>query len=199
MDREQQLIDAAMRYQTLLDQGQPVSVRDFVAGEASELREKLAAYLELLLITNVPEEPIVLTADEQALANRVVERARARLREQIAPTAPPPSLTALRKAARLTLGQVARQIDLPVDLLQRIERGGVIAATIPHKLVTRLAQVFQLAEAEVKSALQGSHLRTADLRLSAQDGTNVPQEQAVDFAAALAASTATDAQNVEWG
>lgn len=197
MDREQQLIEAAMRYQALLDRGQPVNVREFVAAEAPELQAELTTYLELLLIMDAPQEPIVLTTEEQMLADRVAERARTHWREQIA-VASAPSLTALRKAAKLTLRQLAQQINLPVDLLQRIERGGVVAATIPSKLVARLAQVFQLAEIEIQNAIQGSRLRTTDVRLSAQDGTNIQHETAVDFADALTESTATDAQKAEW-
>lgn len=197
MDREQQLIDAAMRYQALLDQGQLVNVREFVAAEAPELQAELAAYLELLLVMDAPQERIVLTREEQVLADRVTERARRRWREQIAAT-PAPSLTTLRKTAKLTLRQLAQQINLPVDLLQRIERGGVVAATIPSKLVARLAQVFQLAEIEIQNAIQNSRLHTTDVRLSAQDGTNIQHETAVDFADALAESTATDTQKAEW-
>lgn len=197
MDREQQLIEAAMRYQALLDSGQSVNVHEFVAAAAPELQAELAEYLELLLVMDMPQEPIVLTMEEQALADRVTERSRTRWREQIG-AAPAPSLTTLRKAAKLSLRQLAQQINLPVDLLQRIERGGVVAATIPSKLVARLAQVFQLAEIEIQNAIQGSRLHTADVRLSAQDATNIQHETAVDFADALAQSTATDAQKVEW-
>lgn len=198
MDREQHLIDAAMRFQALLDRGQVVNVREFVAAEPPELRDDLRDYLELLLTTDAPAQPLVLTAEEQALADRVAKRTHAKLRQQMAATTPASSLTALRKARNLSLGQLARQINLPVDLLQRIERGGVVAATIPGKLTSRIAQALQRAEAEVQAALGGSQLRRAGVRLSAQDGTAIKDEQAVAFADAIAASTATDAQKAEW-
>jgi DNA-binding transcriptional regulator YiaG len=169
MDREQQLIDAAMRYHALLDRGQAVNVREFVAAEPADLRDELAEYLELLLITDAPDQSIALTAEEQALSDRVAERTRAKLHQQMSAAAR--SLTDLRKARQLSLGQLARQINLPVDLLQRIERGGVLAATIPGKLIDRIAQVLQQAEGD---------------------------EQAVPFADALQASSATDDQKAEW-
>ena len=198
LDREQQLIDAAMRYQTLLAGPRPVSIHEFVAGVEPELREELAEYLEFTLATAEPQEPIELSAEEQALVDRVLERTRARVRQRMATTASVRTLSALRQARKLSLGAVANQIDLPVDLLHRIERGGVVVATIPAKLIGRLAAALQQAEAEIRSALAGPRLAGAATRLSAQDGTTVEAEQAVDFADALAASSATDAQKAEW-
>jgi len=197
LDREQQLIDAAMRYRTLLAGQQPVSIRDFVATVAPELREELAAYLEFMLLTPEPQEPIVLSAEEQALADRVMERTRARFEQRMTTTAPDRTLSALRQQRRLSLAALAKQIDLPVDLLHRIERGGVRAASIPDQLIDRLATALQQAEADIRRALAGPPLDTAT-RLNAQDGTVVGAEAAVDFAAALAVSSATDAQKAEW-
>lgn len=199
LDREQQLIDAAMRYQTLLAGSQPVSIRDFVAAVDPDLRDELAEYLEFLLLTPEPQEPIVLSAEEQALADRVAERTNARLQQRMAAAAPAQTLTALRQARKLSMGALATQINLPVDLLHRIERGGVRAATIPDQLIARLAGVLQQAEAEIRTALTGPQLSTAGMRLSAEDATTIAADEAVDFAEALAASSATDAQKAEWG
>jgi len=82
-DREQRLIAAAMRYRALLAGPEPIRVREFVAGADPDLRDELAEYLELLLLTPEPAEPITLAPDEQALADRVAARARARFRERI--------------------------------------------------------------------------------------------------------------------
>lgn len=82
-DREQRLIEAAMRYRALLAGPDPVNIREFVAGADPDLRDELAEYLELLLLTPEPEEPITLAPDEQALVERVAERARQRFRQLI--------------------------------------------------------------------------------------------------------------------
>lgn len=197
MDREQQLIEAAMRFQTLLDQGQIVNVREFVAGEPADLRAELTEYLELLLVTDQPSFSSDVTAEEQALIDRVAPRTRTRLQQRLATTAPAQSFTALRAARKLSPAKLAQHLNLPVDLVSRIERGGVIAATIPHKLIARLATVLEQTEAAVQAALNGPAL-VAPTRLSAQDATTTSAEEAVRFADALAASTATDAQKAEW-
>ena len=197
MDREQQLIDAAMRYHTLLAGPQPVSVREFAAMVAPDLRAELIEYLEFTLAVPEPQEPIMLTAAERALAERAAERARVRAQQRLATAAPAQTITALRQARKLSLRDVATQINLPIDLLHRIERGGVRAGTIPNKLINRFAVLFEQGEGTIHAALAGPPVAAAT-RLSAQDATGTKAEEAVDFADALAASTATDAQKAEW-
>lgn len=197
VDREQQLLDAALQYEALLAGAEPVSIQVFVATADPALRDELAEYLELYLITEQPHEPIIPTAEEQALIDRVAERTQIRLQQVMATTAPAQSLTALRTAQKLSPARLAQRINLPIDLWHRIERGGVVAATIPQKLVKRLAAALQQAEDVVQAALAGPPVAGAT-RLSARDGTTLKTEEAVDFAEALAASTATDAQKAEW-
>lgn len=198
LDKEQQLIDAAMRYHALLDGPEPIGIRGFVATVDPALREELAAYLEQTLAIGEPQEPIVLSPEEHRLAERATEYFHDRLRQRAVTAAPRQTLTGLRQARRLSLGAVAKQLNLPVDLLHHIERGGVRAATIPALLISRLATALRQAEADIHAALAGPPLGTAGTRLSAQDGTEIKAEAAIDFADALAASSATDAQKVEW-
>lgn len=198
MEREQQLLEAAMRYQTLLDQEQTVNVREFVAAEPADLRSELIEYLELLLVTDQPSFSPLVLAEEQAFMDRMTLRAQERLQQRmVAATAPAPTLSALRKARKLTPSVLARQINLPVDLWQRIERGGVQAATLPPRLIARLAIALQQAEATIQATLTLPPL-SASVQLSAQDATMVAPEQPVSFAEALEASTATDVQKAEW-
>lgn len=186
-----------MRYQQLLERGQPVPVRGFVEGEPPELRDELLAYLELLLITEQPEEPITLTATEQALVDRVAERTGARIQQHLATIVPAQTFTALRKAANLTPATLARAVNLPVDVVGRIERGGVEVATIPARLIAHLAAALRQTESALRAALTTPSAAAA-IRLHAQDGTVPPPETAVSFAEALGASTATDDQKAEW-
>jgi transcriptional regulator with XRE-family HTH domain len=198
-DREQQLVDAAMRYQRLLGSATPPSIPEFVATEAPDLREELAEYLELILAVEQPREPIVLSAEEQALADRAGQRASQRFAQRMGAVAPAArSLTALRNERKQTLGALARRIDLPVDLLARIERGAVAAGTIPARLVTALAAALERAEAEIQAALAMPQAAAGAVRLSAEDGVEPVAESVVSFAEALEASTATDAQKAAW-
>jgi len=198
LDREQQLLDAAMRYTTLLAGPDPVSIRDFVTTVDPDLRDDLMAYLELYLVTAQPIEPIIPTPEEQALIDRATARAQTRLRQRMSTTAAPtPTLSVLRRERKLTPGALARQLNLPVDLWQRIERGGVQAATIPDKLVQRLAAALHQAEHVIHSAIAAPPM-SAGVQLSAQDATTIAPEEAVSFAEALNASTASEDQKAEW-
>lgn len=196
-DREQRLIEAAMRYRALLAGPEPVSIREFVAGADPDLRDELADYLELVLLTPEPSEPIRLSPAEQAFAERVAERAWQRFRQRLLTWPPGQTLTALRTARRLSLHALARRINLPVDLLHRIERGGVLAQSLPEKLIHALAEALQRTEDEIRAALAAPPPAAAT-RLSAQDGTALAPERPVDFATALDQSTASDDQKALW-
>lgn len=74
LTREQRIIDAGMRFDTLLAGDEVPNVRAFVQTCDADIRDELQAHLEYYLVTEHPEEPIILTAEEQALADRVGER-----------------------------------------------------------------------------------------------------------------------------
>src|SRR5919202_5156541 len=67
-DRDQQLIEAAMHYLTLLDGDTVISVEQFVAAADPELRCELRPYLEEILALGTPVEPPVLSSAEHELA-----------------------------------------------------------------------------------------------------------------------------------
>lgn len=196
-DHEQRMIDAAIDYLALLDAHTPTRIDDFVATADPMLRDELSAYLEFVLAVGQPREPIQPTPDEQAIVERVTTRVSTRLQARLQ-TQPPRTLTAARVAHKLSSATLARQLDLPVDLLVRIERGGVQAATIPHTLIALLAAALQQAEADIRAMLLAPAPATDGLRLSARAGTVAASELAVSFEDALRASTATPAQRATW-
>lgn len=195
-EREQQLVEAAMRYVTLLEQGTVVNIKEYVQTVDATLCDDLAEDLELLLALGRPTEPIMLTPEAQDRVERALVRAQVRDEQRLATSSS--SLTALRKARGLTVAALARVVDLPVDLMARIERGGVRAATVPPRLLERLGAALSAAEADIARAIAAPRAAPVGVRLSAQDGTTVQPEDAVDFADALAASDATDAQRRLW-
>jgi hypothetical protein len=197
-DHEQQMIDAASDYLALLDARAPLRIDDFVATADPALRAELAAYLDFVLGVGQPCEPVQPTPDEQAIIERVTARTYTRLYSRLQ-TPPPRTLAAARIARKLSSAALARQLDLPVDLLVRIERGGVQAATIPHTLLALLAAALQQAEADIRAMLAAPAPATDGLRLSAHSGTVAPPEVAVSFDDALRASNATPAQRATWG
>jgi transcriptional regulator with XRE-family HTH domain len=195
-EREQQLVEAAMRYVELLEQGTLVNIQEYVQTVDVTLRDDLAEDLELLLALGRPTEPIILTPEAQDRVDRALMRAQVRDAQRVLVTAAP-SLTALRKARGMTVAALARVVDLPVDLMARIERGGVRAASVPPLLLERLGAALSAAEADIARALAAPTGSSA-VRLSAQDGTTVPQEDVIDFVDALAASGATATQWALW-
>jgi transcriptional regulator with XRE-family HTH domain len=195
LSRDQQLADATIRYLELLEAGQLTSVRDFVAAVDPELREELAEHLEFVLATGQLADAEAISPAEEAAAEGAAARARARLVLSVQPTMQ--SLTEARKARKLSSAALAKLINLPVDLAVRIERGGVLAASLPEKLFARLATALQTSADEVRAMLSAPPSASA-VRLSAQDGTRVGSDTPLPFAEALAQSAATPAQRAEW-
>lgn len=197
LDEEQQLIEAANHYLQLLDQDQVISIHDFAATVDPALRMQLIPYLQDVLDVGQPQEAVLLTAEEQAMADRVAARMRDRVRQQLGRDHPR-SLTELREGMELSIGALARQINLPVDLLARIERRAVLVSSIPTKLITRLATALHEADATVRTALQAPQAGSTGEHIGVREEATVRYDVAVSFAEALAYSTATAAEREEW-
>lgn len=190
MNNDKQLAEAAVQYFTQLAVGEPVAPDILVAPELQrELRELIATRLEF----GQPEFVLPMSAEEQVAAGRVASRMQAKLKRRLAPR----TLTTLRTARKLSLAALAQALDLPTDVLARLERGGIIAASLPARLITQLGTLLDSAEAEVRAALTVAP-RAAAVRLNARDGTSSTAEQPVSFAEALRASAATPQQRTAW-
>ena len=196
LDKEQRMTEAAMRYLMQIERGQIVSIPEFVATADADLRDELEPYLELMLAIGDIAEPVALSAEEHALADAAGQRVHARFFGQAA--AQPRTLTEVRKERRLGVNALARRLNLPPDLLARIERGGVQSVTIPTKLIARIAEALNQTEAAIRAMLVGPTMSTAGIRLSAQDGTVTRSEDVVSFIQALQESGATADQRAEW-
>jgi hypothetical protein len=192
---DQQLTDAAIRYLDLLGAGTPVSIQVFAQSFDPAIREELAAYLQFVLETGEPIASPQLTPDEHALVTRSRQRGRERLAARLRPT--PQNLTAARTERRISAGRLAGMINLPPEVMLRIERGAVLAASLPDLLITRLAEALGAAEAQVRAML-AAPAASAATQLSAQDGTTVSEETPISFAEAIARSRATPQQRAEW-
>src|SRR5919199_3393887 len=128
-DRDRQLIEAAMCYLTLLDGDSPVSVEQFVAATDPELRSELRPYLEEILALGMPVDPPVLSPAEHALAAGVGQDVNTRLTRALTGSVFA-GLSEARAACKLSLGALAQQLNIPPDLLARIERRDITLSTI---------------------------------------------------------------------
>lgn len=70
-----------MRYQQTLETGL-VNIQEFVQDYPADMRQELAEFLEFSLLVEEPQEPIVLTPEEQEIARRAIERSQSRIRQQ---------------------------------------------------------------------------------------------------------------------
>lgn len=98
LDDEQQLNEAAARYLELLEGNDSVDLAAFAATINTQIREapatyavagnvvrtadELTSFLEDVLLSDVADEPSPMTAEEQALADRVTARVRRRIAGQ---------------------------------------------------------------------------------------------------------------------
>ena len=70
-------VEAALRYEELLESGQIISLDEFVAQEPPEVREELRAFLEFNLTLGELDEPVAPTATEESLTDRALALAHA--------------------------------------------------------------------------------------------------------------------------
>ena len=197
VERDQRLHDAAIQFLDLLESEAPMSIGAFVATVDPELRADVQDYLEEIQATAVELEPVELTPEEQLAMAQAMALARREVFGSQFPSLAP-TLSDLRRTTRRSLNAVAQRVDLPPDLLARIERGGVLLATLPERLIASLADVLGRVTHEIRLALATPQRAAMGTRLSAQDGAVVPTEIPVSFAEALAQSTATPAQRAAW-
>lgn len=198
-DRDRKLTEAAMRYLQLLDGNHPPSVDEFVAQEDPALREELVPFLADVLSDDTPEPLPQLTSDQQTLLERGIARFDEQVKMLQGKAAIPVSLAEARLARELSLRDVAQRLNIPPALMARIERGEVEAATIPSSFVQRLATAISQSVQVVQDLLAASAPRSSPaLSYSAQDGMVAPQAEMANFADALVASGASDAQQAEW-
>lgn len=195
-DRELQLMEAATEYLELLEQ-QPISIASYLATVDPAIRSDLSSLLVEMMDIGEPIGPIVLSPDEEAMINRVTARVDARTESQIL-AQPRLTLTDLRNACKLSLGAVARRLNLPMPVLTRLERGGIKPSTLPPRLAERLAAILGKAVDEVRAAMQLSKPLPLPTQLSAQDGTTAQPEEIIDFDTAMRQSGASPAQMAEW-
>lgn len=196
MDEQQYFVDAALRYEELLESGARISLDDFVAGEPAATRTELRAFLEFNLTLGELDTPALLTPEEEARANAAIARAVAAA--GATPTTPARNLTQLRGEAKLTVGHLARKLRIPVDLLARIERGKVAVSSVPQRLVQELGALLQVPVDTVRSALAAPPMAAGAVRFNADDGLVEAEEPVVSFAEAFIAGDPTPEQHAAW-
>lgn len=197
MEERSYFVEAALRYEASLDAGQQISLDAFIAQEPVETRAELRAFLEFNLTLGKLDVPAVLTAEQEARADYVIALSRGAWEHKLSGTSVQ-NLTQLRNTCRLTVGKLARKLQLPVDLLARLERGKVLVASVPNRLVEQLAHVLHTSTSAVQAALLAPPLTTTAARLSAIDGIVEGEEPVVSFARAFAESEPTVEEQSAW-
>jgi hypothetical protein len=198
-ERDIRLMDAATRYLELIEAGQRINLTAYLATVDHDLREELGPTIEALLAAGEYGEIPTLTPAEQAAVDPVIARVLATALQPPVEvsTSAARTLVELRDAHDLSTRKLAQRVNLPVDLMARIERGGVIATSIPARLVARLAQALAETEVTIRAVL-ATPPHAVSVRLNARDGTQVRSEQPVAFIEALQRSTASATQRAEW-
>lgn len=201
MNDDQWLIELGMRYLESIEQGEETDTATWLEGVEPHLWAEVQTYLEALYQAGDPFEPIELTEDERAFAQSMAGYEQRRLRELLYGEAPR-TLTDVRKAANLSVGKLARRLNLPIGLLDRLERGGILLSTLPARLTRQLAEALSQTEDQIQALLHASQ-RNGQTRqasyLSARDGTTLEAEAPLAFADALERCLPTAEQRHEWG
>ncbi len=136
------LHEVAQRYPAQLEK-----LSDFVAGlYATDLDEQEAA-----LPMTAEIEALTLRARQRALS--AVFSATAALQAGAASVG---TLAQARKASGLSLVELARRLALGADVVQKLEQGRIIAASVPQRLAERLAEALAISREQVWTLLRSA-------------------------------------------
>lgn len=180
------LREVAVRYPAQLEE-----LADFVAGlYATDLDVQEAA------LPIPPEiEAITLRARQRAL-NAVFVTASA---TQAAQT-PARTLAQERRARGLSLMQLGHRLGVGVDVVQKLEQGRIMVASMPQRLIDRLADALALSKEHIGEILRttpGQSLQPALLRRRTVGRATLPESQpaqAQTFAEAVQRSPSMTAE-----
>lgn len=136
------LRQVALRYPAQLEK-----LTDFVAGlYATDLREQEAA--------------LPVTAEIEALTQRARQRALSAVFSALsAPQASAALVSTLaqaRLASGLKLVELARRLGLGADVVQKLEQGRILAASVPQRLADRLAEALVVSKEQVWAMLRST-------------------------------------------
>jgi transcriptional regulator with XRE-family HTH domain len=152
--------------------GEAVLLRQVALRYPAQL-EKLTDFVAGLYATDLDEQEATLpvTGEIEALTLRARQRALSAV-FSTAPAAQPAAapvstLAQVRKASGLSLVELARRLTLGADVVQKLEQGRIIAASVPQRLTDRLAEVLSLSKEQIWTMLRsapGMELQPALLR-----------------------------------
>jgi transcriptional regulator with XRE-family HTH domain len=124
--------------------------------------EMLADFVAGLYATDLDEQEIALpiTPDLEALSTRARQRALGAVfgTTSAAQAASPllSSLAQARRAADLSLVELARRLALGADVVQKLEQGRIAVASLPQKLADRLAEVLSMTSEQAMNLLRAA-------------------------------------------
>lgn len=202
-DYESRLNEAAMDYLALFEQGGLPNLDDFVASADPDLRGELKAYIEAVLLVELPMTPIELTPAEHTLLTSIQPWQTDQFKKLMNQTFTA-TLHEQRQQLGLSVGKVAKLLKLPVSVLARLERGAILIDTLPARLISSLANILQQTVPDFERLLvnsqkiSGSAPSATHTYLSAQDGTDIENETPITFAEALHLSGASADEIKEW-
>jgi transcriptional regulator with XRE-family HTH domain len=195
-DHEQQIIEAGMDYFEACQMGEIPNVDTFVAKFPAEMHLELKQHLEDILVFGEPLPFSELTPPEQAPNTPMDAWEAARFGAHWRASSHP--LARLRQALELSRAGLAFQLNLPESLLASLEQGQIRRDTLPQRFIKRLAEIFNIAEAELRTLLTAMPM-LGEWQLR-EDTTPYSDEEGppVSFAEAFAAAEPTEPQRAAW-
>ncbi len=182
-----ELQQAKMELAAAHDAGEAMLLRQVALRYPAQL-ETLTDFVAGLHATDVDEQEVALpvTADIEALTLR----ARQRALSAVFSAASAPSVSAVavstlaqvRKAGGLSLVELARRLALGADVVQKLEQGRITVASVPQRLVDRLAETLAVSKEQIWTMLRsapGTGVQPALLRRRSVGKISQPESQPV--------------------
>jgi len=192
------LMQAKMELVAAMERGGITALADYLRQQTQQQSDLIEFAAALLATAPLPAEE-TLVPDHLAMAERATQRALAAVFSTPAGIL---TLSAARRARGLSLVQVARHLRLGTDVLDKLEKGRIVATSVPQRLLDQLAALLMLPVQQVSTLLEAVTPASAPaLRRQRVASSRADQEAATPqtFAEAVRRSPGmTDAQREEW-
>ncbi len=162
MSNEDRLREIEVKYMESFESGEAPTLEELIECYP-DLSEELTNFVLDFIALEKAAERAELTEDEMADAIVVQERA---IQKALRPVH---SFQELRAVADENLEDLAKEVHLPMSVLDGLERGMLVLESVPAKLFERLGRSLGRAPAEIRSLLQnqGRQLRAVHWRSDA--------------------------------
>lgn len=176
--KEERIMQIEMEYVEKFERGEAPTVEELVE-RYPDIREELIDFVfDFVTFRNAAEQAELSEEELESVSTsreRAVEKALKPVR----------SFKEVRTVADESIGDLAKEVHLPMSVLDGLERGTIVLESVPARLFERLGRSLGRAPAEIRSLLQNQSRQLRAVHWRAETAPKASKRKTVSFEEAL--------------